>query len=195
MNQIVKDFMVTLSDYATTYRGSTLYEAVLALETAKSDAIKDVDQAVHPHWVVLVLDENEEVIGKLSQLNLLMALEPKTDYTALVDRLDKFGFSSKFVASIRESSLNNEFVDNYLYPDNLAMEMKVDDFMKTLSENEFIDENTTLNSAAHQFSIRKRLSLLVTRKDKVVGVLRLADVFSALITAMKKAHNSEGEPI
>ena len=189
MNQIVKDFMVTLSDYATTYRGSTLYEAVLALETAK----KTVDQTVHPHWVVLVLDENDEVIGKLSQLNLLMALEPKTEYTAVVDRLDRFGFSSKFVASIRETSLNNEAIDNYLYPDNLAMDMKVDDFMKTLSENEFIDENTTLNSAAHQFSIRKRLSLLVTREDKTVGVLRLADVFSALITAMKKAHNDEGE--
>lgn len=191
MNQIVKDFMVTLSDYATTYRGSTLYEAVLALETAK----KDVDQAVHPHWVVLVLDENDEVVGKLSQLNLLMALEPKTEYTAVVDRLDRFGFSSKFVASIRETSLHKDVIDNYLYPDNLAMEMKVDDFMKTLSENEFIDENTTLNSAAHQFSIRKRLSLLVTRENKTVGVLRLADVFSALITAMKKAHNGEGELI
>ncbi len=184
MNQIVKDFMVPLSDYATIARGSTLYEAVLALENAK----KSVDQSVHPHWIVLVLDEDKEVIGKLSQLNLLRALEPKTEHTAVVDRIGKFGFSAKFVAAIREENLHQGKVADYLYTDPDAMEMKVEDFMRTLSENEFIDETTSLNSAAHQLTVRNRLSLLVTRGDKVVGVLRLADVFSALIAAMKKAH-------
>lgn len=186
MNSIVKDFMVPLSDYATISKGSTLYEAVLALENIKKD--KKVDQSVHPHWIVLVLDKNQEVIGKMSQLNVVRALEPITEQTEIVDRISNFGFSSNFIGAIREDSFRNGNARDYVYTDPAKMEMKVEDFMETLVENEFIDENTSLNSAAHQLAVRNRLSLLVTREDKVVGVLRLSDVFTALITAMKKAH-------
>ena len=186
MNYIVKDFMVPLSDYATISIGSTLYEAVLALENIEKD--KNVDQSVHPHWIVLVLDKNGEVIGKMSQLNVVKALEPITEQTETVDRISKFGFSSSFVAAIREESFQNGNARDYVYTNPVIMDMKVEDFMQNLVENEFIDENTSLNSAAHQLTVRNRLSLLVTREDKVVGVLRLSDVFSALIEAMKKAH-------
>ncbi len=186
MNSIVKDFMVPLSDYATISKGSTLYEAVLALEDIKKD--KNVDQSVHPHWIVLVLDKNQEVIGKMSQLNVIRALEPITEQTATADRISKFGFSSNFVAAIREESFQNGDALEYVYTDPVKMDMKVEDFMETLVENEFIDENTSLNSAAQQLTVRNRLSILATRDDKVVGVLRLSDVFSALIEAMKKAH-------
>lgn len=186
MNYIVKDFMVPLSDYATISKGSTLYEAVLALENIEKD--KNVDQSVHPHWIVLVLDKNGEVIGKMSQLNVVRALEPITEQTETVDRISKFGFSSGFIAALRDESFQNGNARDYVYTDPDKMEMKVEDLMVNLVENEFIDENTSLNSAAHQLTVRNRLSLLVTREDKVVGVLRLSDVFAALIAAMKKAH-------
>ncbi|MCP4114873.1 MAG: CBS domain-containing protein [Desulfobacteraceae bacterium] len=186
MNYIVKDFMVPLSDYATISKGSTLYEAVLALENIEKD--KNVDQSVHPHWIVLVLDKDGEVVGKMSQLNVVKALEPITEHTETVDRISKFGFSAGFIAALRDESFLNGNAKDYVYTDPVKMEMKVEDLMENLVENEFIDENTSLNSAAHQLTVRNRLSLLVTREDKVVGVLRLSDVFAALIAAMKKAH-------
>ena len=68
--------------------------------------------------------------------------------------------------------------------------MKVEDFMKTITAHEFVDENTSLDAAAHIMFMKNRLSLLVTKEDRFVGVLRLSDVFSTVLNTMKEAVSS-----
>jgi predicted transcriptional regulator len=62
----------------------------------------------------------------------------------------------------------------------MAADRKVNTFMVTPSEGEFVDENATLNEAIHQLVMGHHQSVLVLRQKKIVGILRLTDVFETL---------------
>ncbi len=183
MNYIVKDLMVPISEYATIPEGATLFEAVVALENAKLEPAG----TSYPHWLVLVMGKNKKVLGKLSQLDLLRALAPRDAVTDRIDEMGKFGFSSNFIAKMREEYRLKKASLKNLYANPATMNMKVEDFMRTIADNEFVDENTTLDTAAHLMFVKNRLSLLVTRDDRCIGVLRLSDVFSTVLDTMKKS--------
>jgi hypothetical protein len=72
---LMKDLMVPLSEYATVTEDATLYEAVLALEAAQENF--EDKHTRYCHRAILILDKDGHVIGKLSQLDVLRALEPK----------------------------------------------------------------------------------------------------------------------
>ena len=72
---LVKDLMVPLSEYATVTEDATLYEAVLALEEAQ-EKFED-KHTRYRHRAILMLDKEGDVVGKLSQLDVLRSLEPK----------------------------------------------------------------------------------------------------------------------
>ncbi|SLM28522.1 conserved hypothetical protein [Desulfamplus magnetovallimortis] len=208
MNNIVKDSMVPISEYPTISEGATLMEAVFALENAKTNTIcsnKSVETTDdtkmgncktsafkgkepvdnNPHWILLIVNSEGKVIGKLSQLNILTALETKNEGMKNIEQIRKFGFSSKYITRLREDAyLKNTSIDK-IYADPEIMGMKVEDFMKEVADNDFIDENTSLATAAYQMASRKRLSMLVTREEEVVGVLRLSDVFTLVINNVK----------
>jgi len=181
MHYIVKNLMVPISDYATISDEATLLDAVLSLENSKVE----VGNTIYPHWIVLVLDSQNKVIGKLSQINVLRALEPESIHKETIERLRDFRFSSRFITALREGMHPEKTSLEEIYTDPKLMNMKVKDFMLKLAQNDFVDENTPLTTAAHQMSVRQRLSMLVTRSEEVVGVLRLADVFNAVINAIK----------
>jgi CBS domain-containing protein len=177
----VKDLMVPLSEYATVTEGATLYEAVLALEEAQE---KFEDRHTrYRHRAILVLGKDGKVIGKLSQLDVLKALEPKYDGMIQGEGSHRYGFTKQFMQSM---------LDNYqLFADPLsdicckAGEQNVKKFMSTPSEGEFVSEDASLDVAVHQLILGRHQSLLVTRGDRIVGILRLTDVFASIFHAMK----------
>ncbi len=168
----VRDLMVSLADYASVAQDATLYEAVVALEEAQKRLHRDR----HPHRAVLVLDSEGQVVGKLSQWDLIRALEPR--YNEIVDfkSLVRLGFSSRFIRSmIRDQGLWQKPLENLC---QRAFEIRVKDVMYTPAEGEYVPEDATLDEGIHQLVIGHHQSLLVTRDSKVVGILRLSDVFS-----------------
>ena len=100
---IVKDLMVPLSEYATVSEGSTLFDAVLALEKAQEEF--DYKHTQYLHRAVLILNKNKRVIGKLSQFDVLKALERKNEKTERIDDISKFGFSDQFLTSLKKRYL------------------------------------------------------------------------------------------
>jgi CBS domain-containing protein len=58
--------------------------------------------------------------------------------------------------------------------------------MYTPGEGEYVSENASLGEAIHQLIMGHHQSLLVTRDDKIVGILRLTDVFAAVFHRMKE---------
>ncbi len=66
----VRDLMVPLDQYACVSEDVTLYEAVIELEQAQAKYVS----SGYPHRAVLVCDKQGNVIGKLSQLDVLRAL-------------------------------------------------------------------------------------------------------------------------
>ncbi len=97
-NYIVKDLMVPISEYATVPEEATLYESVLALEKAQ----EQFQQSRYSHRAVLVLDKNKRVIGKLSQMDFLCALEPRDANLDQIRKFKQYGFTRKAVALQQE---------------------------------------------------------------------------------------------
>jgi CBS domain-containing protein len=170
----VKDLMVPLEEYVTIDEEATVFDAVTAIE-------KSVDnQRKFPHRAILVLDKSNKVIGKLSMLDLIRALEPK--YREMQDSsstssMKNLGFSKKFMASIMEQF---QLLDGAL--NNITRKtksMKAKDNMTTLTEHEYTGINDSLNMAIHQLVIGHHQSLLVKGESgEIVGIIRLTDVFS-----------------
>jgi len=177
---LVKELMVPLSEYATVPEGSSLFDAVLALEIAQ----EEFDHTKYRHRAVLILDKNDRVIGKLSQMDVLNALEPKDDDTDKINELRQYGFSSKFIRSTRKQwRLRSTPLKDIC---SKASKLKVEDFMQAPSEDEFIDQEASLEIAVLQLVMGHHLSLLVTSGKKIVGILRLTDVFAAVFHTMKE---------
>jgi Mg2+/Co2+ transporter CorB len=175
----VKDIMVPLTEYATVPVGSTLYEAVLALERAQ----EEFDHTKYRHRGVLILDRSNRVIGKLAHLDALRALEPKTDPANGIKDLVQFGFSPMFVADLRKQErLKGAPLSDLCHK---TLELKVEDFMQTTAAEALIDLEASLDIAIHQLVLGNYLSLLVTQGDEIVGILRVADVFAAVFHTMK----------
>ena len=182
-NYKVQDLMVPLSEYATVTEKASLYEAVNALEKAQ----EDFDHTRYRHRAVLVLDDSGKVVGKLSQLDVLKALEPK--YREMLDRrrLRSFGFTKEFMRSmLKEYQLfDSDLVDIC----RRAAGQNVRQFMYSPSEGEYIAESATLDEAIHQFILGHHQSLLVTRGEDITGILRLTDVFAAVYHVMKDCYS------
>ena len=177
---LVKELMVPLSEYATVPKGSTLFDAILALEKAQ----EEFDHTKYKHRGVLILDKKKQVIGKLSQLDVLRALEPKDEESIDILNLNQFGFSSNFVHRLRmQRRLTAAPLKDLC---SKASQLKVEDFMQTPSAGEFIDAKATLEMAVMQLVHGPHLSLLVARGKEIIGILRMTDVFAAVFHTMKE---------
>ncbi|MDY6863141.1 MAG: CBS domain-containing protein [Thermodesulfobacteriota bacterium] len=175
----VKDLMVPLSEYATVSEGATLYEAVMALEKAQAE----FDQTRDRHRAILISDKNNHIVGKLSQLDVLKALEPKYDEMGDQKSFSRFGFSQKFLKSmIEQFRLWDKPLDDIC---KKASRLKVKDFMYTPTEGEFVKEESSMDEAIHQLIMGHHQSLLVTGGKEIVGILRLTDVFREVCQTIK----------
>jgi CBS domain-containing protein len=177
---LVKELMVPLSEYATVPKGSTLFDAVLALEKAQ----EEFDHTKYKHRGVLILDKKKQVIGKLGQLDVLRALEPKDEVLGEFKDLSQFGFSSNFVHKLRRQKRLKAAPLKDLC--SQASKLKVENFMQTPSEGEFIEQEASLEMAVMQLVMGHHISLLVTRDKEIIGILRMTDAFAAVFHTMKE---------
>jgi CBS-domain-containing membrane protein len=177
--QMVKDIMVSLAEYATVSQDATLHEAVLALEKAQNAHV----QNQYTHRAVLVYDDKGRIVGKLSQNDVLRALEPKYKDMGDMKGITRTGYTVEFIASIMESQgLWRDPLANFC---RKAAEMKVRSIMYTPVAGEYVKEGATLAEAIHQLIMGHHQSLLVTRNGEVVGILRLTDAFAAICDMIK----------
>jgi CBS-domain-containing membrane protein len=146
----------------------------------------DYKHTQYHHRAVLILDKNKKVVGKLSQFDVLKALEQKSEKAEQIDDIARFGFSDEFVTSLKKKHRCTSSIplDEICIT---AGSRKVEDFMQAPTEGEYIDENAPLNAAVNQIVSGGLFSLLVTKKDKIVGILRLTDVFAAVFHVMKES--------
>jgi len=180
--KIVKDLMIPLAEYATVSEDATLYDAIIALEEAQ----KNFDQTKYRHRAILIYDKNRHITGKVSQLDILRALEPKYNEMREVSGPSHYGFSKKFLMSIREQfSLFDKPMEEICQKAGL---LKVKNIMYTPTEGEYVNENDSLDVAIHRLVMGNRQSLLVTKDDNIkniVGILRKTDVFIEVCEAIK----------
>jgi CBS domain-containing protein len=182
MKQVtIDEIMVPLSEYATVSEDATLEEAITSLEKAQ-ETFCDTKYA---HRAILVLDKHQRVVGKISQIDALKALEPK--YGEIQADGDKSAFRHFSRMFLRSMVKSYHLFDKPL--DVLrakASQIHVKDFMRTPTEEEQLDVAATLDEAIHILIMGNHQSLLVTRGERIVGILRLTDVFGAVFHSMKQ---------
>ncbi len=185
----VKELMVPLAEYAAVSEDATLAEAIISLEKAQ----QAFDHTKYRHRAVLVLDSNNRVIGKISQIDALKALEPKYGEIQGDTSGSAFRhFSKVFLKSIQEQyRLFDRPLDDIC---KKAAELKVRSFMQTMSEGEFLSEDATLDQAIHMLIMGHHQSLLVTRSGQIIGILRLTDVFAAVFQSLTTSCAPKKQP-
>lgn len=178
---LVKDLMVPLSEYATVNEEATLFEAVLALEKAQ----EAFDHTQYRHRAVLVLDHDQRVIGKVGQVDVLNALEPQAADLDEIKALSQFGFSDRFIQELR---IKRQMGRGKLKELCLATaKMPVKAIMQAPAEGEIIDRDEPIESAILQLRLGGHIGLLVTDEaQRIIGILRLTDVFAAVFHVMKE---------
>ncbi len=185
----VKDLLIPLKDYATVSEDATLGEAVTALEKAQ----QSLDQEQYKHRAVLIRDRQGQVVGKLSQLDVLRALEPKNwEKTGGLEGLeDRFGLSTEHLKSRlgKYAPWDKPLRDIC----RKAWDIKVKHIMYTPSEGEFVDEDATLDEAINQLIMGRHQSLLVLSGKNITGVLRLSDVFMEISKSIQACKIPEGK--
>jgi len=174
----VKDLMVSIEDYATIHEDATIFEAIKALENAD----RRHGDKIYRHQSLVVIDANRHVVGRLSQVDIMHAMEPR--YTELGDAhwIGRSVLSREVLKTLREKfELWEQPLEEIC---RVVQKVKVRDFMQIPTEGEFVKETDTMNVAMHRIVMGRHHSLLVTRDKEIVGILRSTDLFNSLYDMM-----------
>lgn len=178
----VKELMVPISDYATIHESATMADAVTALENEN----KRYGDRPYRHQSLVVIDDNRHVVGRLSQVDMMRALEPRYKELGSAKWIGRSVLSKKVLQTLREEF---QLWEQPLEVMCKAMGgYKVREFMQAPTEGEFVSETDTLNIASHRVVMGSHHSLLVTRDKEIVGILRSTDLFNALYDMMAECH-------
>ncbi|MGI9285984.1 MAG: CBS domain-containing protein [Pseudomonadales bacterium] len=195
MRQItVQELMAPTESYATISEYGTLRDAVLALQEAQRRERKSNPNLYRDRAVLVI--EKGRIIGKLNMLDEIRGLEP---------RYDRFeGTRSSSVGAARVGSarfLVESMAKNFgLWQKPLsrlvqkASNIYVRDLVRPYDETETVELTATMDTAVHQFIVGQYQSLLVKSAGKLVGILRLSDVyerFSEMIIACQPEQSEE----
>lgn len=172
--KFVKELMVPITEYATVSKDVTLKEAIKALENDRLN----YDNGPYRHRSLVVLDANRKAVGRVSQIDIIRALEPRYAELDNASWVDRSRMSISVLKTIREQfQLWDQPVESLC---RTMEECHVADIMQVPTEGEFVDENDTMNIAMHRIVMGNHHSLLVTRGSVIVGILRSTDLFNAL---------------
>lgn len=175
----INEIMVPVDDYAVVHETASLEEALIALENEK----KTYNGGPYRHQSLVVVNSEQQVVGRISQIDIMRALEPKYKELGHTKNLGLSGLSTKMLVTIRESFGLFELPLEKL--SDIIVSLKVEDVMQIPSEGEFVEETDTLNIAMHRIVMGHHHSLLVNRGKKIVGILRSTDAFNALYNMLE----------
>lgn len=176
---IARDLMIPVKDYAVVSTEASLYDAIVALERCQKEHCKPSKN----HQTVLVKDGSGDIVGQVSQWDAIRALDAVQDDSEAQDSVSKFGLNPELVRSMMVSHRvwNRSLEDTC----TRAGARKVHEFMSTPEKNTFVDEEAPLAEILYRMVKGEQLSLLVTSKEEVVGVLRVIDVMALVCRLVK----------
>ncbi len=176
--------MIPLSEYATVHEDDSLKNAI---KTLHDNQMLNAPPRHDKHRAVLVYGKDKDIVGKIGPLDVLRSLEPKYCNIGHPDQMSKmglsrFGLSNEFLCSMLEQyCLWDDNAENLV---KTASKLRVKNVMYSMSEGEYVNETASIAEAIHQLIIGHHHSLLVSREDKVIGILRLTDVYKMVCDIM-----------
>lgn len=168
----IKDVMIPVEEYVTVQKDATLLDLFLALE---EDRESKKETRSHAHRDVLVVDGAGDVVGKVTMLDIIQALEP--------------GYRK--MKGAKQGTLTADYVsrifeDMDLWAEPLTelctrkLDCKVSDIMHEPAPKEKLAEEESLERAVHHYVMGVHQPLLAVKGGKVTGVVRLGDIFELI---------------
>ena len=139
----VKDLMVPIQEYAKVNREASLYDALIALETAQSK----LAEGKAPHRAVLVQDELGNLVGNIGRLTFIKALGAWFSTPKTREEMDRAGISPASISTVM--SHMRFFHEDLGTLRERAKSIKARDVMHPVGES--IDENASLQEAIDMF--------------------------------------------
>jgi len=176
----VSDLMLDVSVCRSIGEQDTVYQAIKEL----SDAASEFAGTKYPLDMLLVKDSEEQVLGILTLNDLLAGLEP--GYTNLGDlsRISFSGLTPEVLTMLRESyGLWQKPLSELCQK---ASRVRIAAVFEKPLERQFIRKSAPLNEAIHRLIINDEAWLLAEEKDRIVGLLRICDVFSEVSARAKQ---------
>jgi len=170
MNKTVKDLMVPISKYATVSEDLTVVEALRVLKEFQDNAQPG---GVYPR-AVLVKDTNDKIVGKLGYAGFLKSLDLKYHYLDDISARARSEVNKRII----HDTMNDLGFWDYNLPaiKKMASKLKMKDVIKEFATDQ-VPESCSLSEAMHKMIQLKVLSLLVTSKGEVTGIVRFTDLF------------------
>lgn len=172
------DIMVPLKDYPLVDSSATVLDAVVRLDESR----RTMEPGRQPYQAVLVSDSSGAIVGKLGQLSLLRALEPRSHVADDHDTLERAGVSD----AVMETALGHLRTLQWELSEMCqgAASLPVRTVMHPVKEH--IDIAAPLCEVIHQMVAWQTLSVLVTEDGRPVGLVRLSDVCDEVINQMRQ---------
>ena len=158
-----RDIMIPLEDYTTLGPEATIQDGILKLKRSFEELLTTSRLMTTGHRSLLILDENGELIGILSILDLLAALRPSYLSAPKPSLADSMQYSHMFWTGLFTAQvklLAKKRIGDVMSPPPLA-----------------IDEDTNLMEITDLLYAEQSRRLVVTRQRKVVGVVREQEIF------------------
>jgi CBS domain-containing protein len=183
----VSDLMIPAKDFPSVSHEATLREALVILEEAE----RNFKETRALPRAVLVFDDENQIIGKISYWDVLRALEPKYKSMGDASVLCRCGWSPNFIKSMLRNYdlLKRPLVDAC----SKAASVRVCDVMTPLREDELlhqeqeiVDHDGSLDEVIHLLVMGNLMALYVRKEKRIVGIVRLSDVFLTIAEAVKR---------
>jgi len=167
----VSELMRPVSEFPKISCEATFSQAVDALEKAQQDYVSGKAS----QRILLVYDDTQKIVGKLSPLDVVYGLEPNYGNIDTLKDLSYYHIPEKVFEDMKETfRLWQQPLAKLC---NKAFEVKIKNCIRTPPPNHILHLNDRMDKAFHLFVVGRNDSLFVMEGDEIVGLIRFSDVY------------------
>jgi signal-transduction protein with cAMP-binding, CBS, and nucleotidyltransferase domain len=171
-----RDLMGPLEKYHVDVSSASVLDAVIRLDESR----RNTEAGKQPYQAVLIADKRGRILGKIGQLALLKAVEPRSRVSRDHDALERAGVSD----AIMETALEHYRTLQSDLSERCAVAAEAPAISVMAPFEEHLDLNTPVCEIVHRMLQWRTLSILVTENDKPIGLVRLSDLCDELMRQM-----------
>ena len=175
----VRDLMVSAPNCGHIHQDATIGAAILMLEQGHTQTFAGGE--VVNHAALLVIDKENLVLGKFSPTEIVRNMDPIYHSQQGAESIAHTAGSGLTPALLKSLTQNSPLrCESFRQICQNVLNLKVKDCMVLPQSNECVLESDRLEEAIHKLAMGAHQSLLVTSEERIVGILRLFDVYQAL---------------
>jgi hypothetical protein len=179
-NTEVRELMEPVEAFPRISNQATFYEALETLERAQQEFLSGKAS----QRILLVYDEEGNIVGKLSPMDLLQGLEPNYDRIDSLKNHPRYPLGEEVLTRMKEQFQLWHTPFSELC--KKANGVKIKNFIKMPTSDHMVKAGDKMAKAFHLFVVGRHDSLFVRESNRIVGLIRFSDVYEAVSRTMKQ---------